>query len=178
MDSGRRPPAAAAIVPRRGRSGIRPDAGDLPDGRAERRIVGARTGRPVFAGGWITGGRVARYREDRSYDRTILGFPQGAEAPGMTLLQAYESRVVADPAGVSTGGGNASRGVAGDLRLRWRSDRSGRGARPPFKPVWRQGRSRGGRAVMSLGPGGALRIHGSCRDGALPVRPVLRAKRE
>ena len=118
-----------------------PNAGSLvraPDGR-------------WFAGGWITGGRVARYRTDRSYDRTILGFPPGAEAPGMTLLQAYESRVVADPAGGRLAAGTL---LGGLLEI---FDYDGapiaRAAVPdPFPPVWRQGRSRGGRAVMSLGP--------------------------
>ncbi|WP_419941010.1 BF3164 family lipoprotein [Candidatus Palauibacter sp.] len=118
-----------------------PNAGSLvhaPDGR-------------WFAGGWITGGRVARYRADRSYDRTIVGFPPEADAPGMTLLQAYESRVVADP-----GGGRLAAGtlLGGLLEI---FDYDGvpiaQAAVPdPFQPVWRQGRSRGGRAVMSLGP--------------------------
>ena len=118
-----------------------PNAGSLvraPDGR-------------WFAGGWISGGRVARYRPDRSYDRTILGFPPGAEAPGMTLLQAYESRVVANPAGGRLAAGTLFGGLLEIL------DYDGtpitQAAVPdPFPPVWRQGRSRGGRAVMSLGP--------------------------
>ena len=104
-----------------------------------------------FAGGWITGGRVARYRADLSYDRTILGFPPRAEAPGMTLLQAYESRVVADPAGSRLAAGTLLGGLLEIL------DYDGapiaQAAVPDaFQPVWRQGRSRGGRAVMSLGP--------------------------
>ena len=118
-----------------------PNAGSLvraPDGR-------------WFSGGWITGGRVARYRADRSYDRTILGFPPGAEAPGMTLLQAYESRVVVNPAGGRLAAGTLLGGLLEIL------DYDGtpvtQAAVPdPFPPVWRQGRSRGGRAVMSLGP--------------------------
>ena len=118
-----------------------PNAGSLvraPDGR-------------WFAGGWITGGRVARYRADRSYDRTILGFPPEAEAPGMTLLQAYESRVVADPAGGRLAAGTL---LGGLLEI---FDYDGtpiaQAAVPdPFPPAWRQGRSRDGRAVMSLGP--------------------------
>lgn len=118
-----------------------PNAGSLvraPDGR-------------WFAGGWITGGRVARYRADRSYDRTILGFPPGVEAPGMTLLQAYESRVVANPAGGRLAAGTLLGGLLEIL------DYDGapvaQAAVPdPFPPVWRQGRSRGGRAVMSMGP--------------------------
>lgn len=104
-----------------------------------------------FAGGWITGGRVARYRADRSYDRTILGFPPGAEAPGMTLLQAYESRVVADP----EGGRLAAGTLLGGLLEIFDYDGApiAQAAVPdPFQPAWRQGRSRGGRAVMSLGP--------------------------
>lgn len=104
-----------------------------------------------FAGGWITGGRVARYRADRSYDRTILGFPPGAEAPGMTLLQAYESRVVADP----DGGRLAAGTLLGGLLEIFDYDGApiAQAAVPdPFRPEWRQGRSRGGRAVMSLGP--------------------------
>ena len=118
-----------------------PNAGSLvraPDGR-------------WFAGGWIAGGRVARYRADRSYDRTILGFPPEVDAPGMTLLQAYESRVVADPAGGRLAAGTLLGGLLEIL------DYDGvpiaQAAVPdPFPPVWRQGRSRGGRAVMSLGP--------------------------
>ena len=118
-----------------------PNAGSLvrvPDGR-------------WFAGGWITGGRVARYRADRRYDRTILGFPAGAEAPGMTLRQAYESRVVADPAG----GRLAAATLLGGLLEIFDYDGASiaQAAVPDaFQPVWRQGRSRGGKAVMSLGP--------------------------
>lgn len=118
-----------------------PNAGSLvrvPDGR-------------WFAGGWITGGRVARYRPNLTYDRTILGFPPGTEAPGMTLLQAYESRVVARPAGGRLAAGTLLGGLLEIL------DYDGapvaQAAVPDaFMPVWRQGRSRGGRAVMSLGP--------------------------
>ena len=94
---------------------------------------------------------MARYRADRSYDHTILGFPPEVEAPGMTLLQAYESRVVADP-----GGGRLAAGtlLGGLLEI---IDYDGvpiaQAAVPdPFPPLWRQGRSRGGRAVMSMGP--------------------------
>lgn len=69
------------------------------DGPNAGSIVRAPDGR-WFAGGWITGGRVARYGEDLTYDRTILGFPAAAgKAPGTTLLQAYESWVVTDPEG-------------------------------------------------------------------------------
>lgn len=118
-----------------------PNAGSLvrvPDGR-------------WFAGGWITDGRVGRFRADRSYDRTIVGFPPEAEAPGMTLLQAYESRVVADPAGNRLA---AATLLAGLLEI---FDYDGaaitQAATPdPFPPAWVQGRSRGGRAVMSVGP--------------------------
>ncbi|MYG20725.1 MAG: hypothetical protein F4208_14485, partial [Gemmatimonadales bacterium] len=76
---------AGAVVAPQTHSMDGPNAGSLvrvPDGR-------------WFAGGWITDGRVGRFHADRSYDRTIVGFPPEAEAPGMTLLQAYESRVVA-----------------------------------------------------------------------------------
>lgn len=118
-----------------------PNAGSLvrvPDGR-------------WFAGGWITDGRVARFHADRSYDRTIVAFPPEAEAPGMTLLQAYESRVVADPAGDRLA---AATLLAGLLEI---FDYDGamvtRAAVPDaFPPSWVQGRSRGGRAVMSVGP--------------------------
>lgn len=104
-----------------------------------------------FAGGWITDGRVGRFHADRSYDRTIVGFPPEAEAPGMTLLQAYESRVVADPAGDRLA---AATLLAGRLEI---FDYDGattvRAAVPDaFPPSWVQGRSRGGRAVMSVGP--------------------------
>ncbi|WP_419940994.1 BF3164 family lipoprotein [Candidatus Palauibacter sp.] len=117
-----------------------PNAGSLvrvPDGR-------------WFGGGWITEGRIARYHADRSYDRTILGLPPDAEAPGMTLLQAYESRVVADPAGDRLA---ASTLLGGLLEI---FDYDGvviaRPAVPdPFHPSWDQGRSRGGKAVMSVG---------------------------
>ena len=117
-----------------------PNAGSLvrvPDGR-------------WFAGGWITEGRIARYHADRSYDRTILGFPPDAEAPGMTLLQAYESRVVADPAGHRL----AAATLLGGLLEIFDYDGvpTARAAVPdPFPPSWVQGRSRGGRAVMSVG---------------------------
>lgn len=119
-----------------------PNAGSLvraPDGR-------------WFAGGWITGGRVARYGADLQYDRTILGFPVVAgDAPGTTLLQAYESWVVADPAG---GRLAAATRLGGLLEI---VDYNGAPmAHPavpePFQPVWRQGRSRSGRAVMSIDP--------------------------
>ena len=104
-----------------------------------------------FAGGWITDGRVGRFHADRSYDRTIVGFPPEAEAPGMTLLQAYESRVVADPAGDRLASATL---LAGLLEI---FDYDGamiaQAAVPnPFPPSWSQGRSRGGRAVMSVGP--------------------------
>ena len=118
-----------------------PNAGSLirvPDGR-------------WFAGGWITDGRVGRFRADRSYDRTIVGFPPEAEAPGMTLPQAYESRVVADPAGNRLA---AATLLAGLLEI---FDYDGativQAAVPnPFPPSWSQGRSRGGRPVMSVSP--------------------------
>lgn len=104
-----------------------------------------------FAGGWITGGRVARYRADRSYDRTILGFPPEVEAPGMTLLQAYESRVVANPAGHRLAAGTLLGGLL-DI-IDYDGTLIAQAAVPGgFQPVWRQGRSRDGRAVMSLGP--------------------------
>ena len=104
-----------------------------------------------FAGGWITDGRVARFRADRSYDRTIVGFPPEAEAPGMTLLQAYESRVVADPAGHRL----AAATLLGSLLEVFDYDGTtiAQAAVPDsFPPSWVQGRSRGGRAVMSVGP--------------------------
>ena len=119
------------------------------DGPTVGSLVRAPDGR-WFAGGWITDGRVARYHPDRSYDRTIVGFPpEAAAAPGMTLLQAYESRVVADPAG---GRLAAATGLAGLLEV---FDFDGvpvaRAAVPdPFPPTWTQGRSRSGRAVMSM----------------------------
>ncbi|WP_423924501.1 BF3164 family lipoprotein [Candidatus Palauibacter sp.] len=119
-----------------------PNAGSLvraPDGR-------------WFAGGWITEGRVARYNADRSYDRTIVGFPpEAAEAPGMTLLQAYESWVVADPGG----GRLAAATLFGGLLEIFDYDGIpiARAAVPdPFQPAWVQGRSRNGRAVMAVGP--------------------------
>lgn len=105
-----------------------------------------------FAGGWITDGRVGRYHADRSYDRTIVGFPpEVMEAPGTTLLQAYESWVVADPGGERLA---AATLLGGLLEI---FDHDGRpiaqAAVPdPFQPVWAQGRSRGGRAVMAIGP--------------------------
>ncbi len=118
-----------------------PNAGSLvriPDGR-------------WFAGGWITDGRVARFRADRSYDRTIVGFPPEAEAPGMTLLQAYESRVVADPAGDRLA---AATLLAGLLEIFDYDGATIAQAAVPssFPPAWAQGRSSGGRAVMSVNP--------------------------
>ncbi|WP_420462943.1 BF3164 family lipoprotein [Candidatus Palauibacter sp.] len=119
-----------------------PNAGSLvrvPDGR-------------WFAGGWVTGGRVARYDAERSFDRTIVGFPpEAGEAPGSTLLQAYESRVVADPAGDRL----AAATLLGGLLEIFDSDGEviAHAAVPdPFQPSWEQGRSREGRAVMSVGP--------------------------
>lgn len=117
-----------------------PNAGSLvrvPDGR-------------WFAGGWIREGRVASYHPDRSYDRTILGFPPEAEAPGMTLAQAYESRVVADPEGRRLA---AATLLGGLLEI---FDDEGvpiaRAAVPnPFRPSFAQGRSRSDKAVMSVG---------------------------
>ncbi len=117
-----------------------PNAGSLvriPDGR-------------WFAGGWITGGRVGRYHVDRSYDRTILGFPSDASAPGMTLPQAYESRVVAHP----EGGRLAAATLLGGLLEIFDDDGAAiaRAAVPdPFRPSWVQGRSRSDKAVMSVG---------------------------
>ncbi len=119
-----------------------PNAGSLvraPDG-------------PWFAGGWITDGRVARYRADRTYDRTIVGFPpEAGEAPGMTLLQAYESWVVVHP----EGGRLAAATLFGGLLEIF--DYDGRliakAAVPdPFQPTWLQGRSLSGKAVMSRSP--------------------------
>lgn len=131
--------AGAAVAPQT-LSMDGPNAGSLvrvPDGR-------------WFAGGWITDGRIARYHADRSYDRTILGFPPDAEAPGMTLLQAYESRVAADPAGDRL----AAATLLGGLLEIFDDDGAtiAQAAVPdPFQPSWVQGRSRGGRAVMSVG---------------------------
>ena len=117
-----------------------PNAGSLvrvPDGR-------------WFAGGWITEGRVGRYQADRSYDRTIVGFPPEAEAPGMTLQQAYESRVVADP----EGGRLAAATILGGLLeiFDYEGVPIARAAVPdPFHPSFVQGRSRADKAVMSVG---------------------------
>ena len=103
-----------------------------------------------FAGGRIIGGRVARYRADRRYDRTIVGFPPEApEAPGMTLPQAYESWVVVHPAG----GRLAAATLAGGLLEIFDYDGGliARAAVPdPFQPAWAQGRSVSGRAVMAV----------------------------
>lgn len=116
-----------------------PNAGSLvrvPDGR-------------WFAGGWITEGRVGRYHADRSYDRTILGFPPEAEAPGMTLPQAYESRVVADPGG----GRLAAATLLGGLMEIFDYDgvSIAQAAVPDsFHPSFTQGRSRAERPVMSV----------------------------
>lgn len=103
-----------------------------------------------FAAGWIADGRVARYHADRSPDRTILGFPPDAEAPGMTLAQAYESRIVVDPAG----GRLAAATLLGGVLEIFGYDGAplARAAVPdPFHPSWIQGTSRGGKAVMSAG---------------------------
>ena len=118
-----------------------PNAGSLvrvPDGR-------------WFGGGVITEGRVGRYHADRSYDQTILGLPSDVTAPGMTLLQAYESRVVADPAGDRLAAATLLGGLLDIF------DYDGVViARAPvpdaFHPSWKQGRSRRGKAVMSVGP--------------------------
>lgn len=105
-----------------------------------------------FAGGWITDGRIGRYHADRSYDRTILGFPPDVvDVPGTTLLQAYESWVVADPEGERLA---AATLLGGLLEI---FDHDGvpiaRAAVPePFQPAWAQGRSRNGRAVMAVSP--------------------------
>lgn len=119
-----------------------PNAGSLvraPDGR-------------WFAGGWITAGRIARYHADLSYDCTIVTFPAEAPpAPGMTRLQAYESWVVADPAG----GRLAAATLLGGLLEVFDYNGGPIAAAEvpdPFQPVWNQGRSRSGRAVMSVGP--------------------------
>lgn len=119
-----------------------PNAGSLVRGRGGR----------WFSGGWVTDGRVARFHEDLVYDRTIVGFPpEAAEAPGTALPQAYESKVVADPAG----GRLAVATVLGGLLEI--VDHDGvpvaRAHVPdPFQPAWAQGRSRSGRAVMSVSP--------------------------
>ncbi|WP_428104000.1 hypothetical protein [Candidatus Palauibacter sp.] len=105
-----------------------------------------------FAGGWITDGRIGRYHADRSYDRTILGFPPDVvDVPGTTLPQAYESWVVADPEGERLA---AATLLGGLLEI---FDHDGvpiaRAAVPePFRPAWAQGRSRNGRAVMAVSP--------------------------
>ena len=69
----------------------------------------------------------------------------------MTLLQAYESRAVADPAGSSL---VAATLLGGLLEIMDYDGAPIAQAAVPhaFQPVWRQGRSRGGRAVTSLGP--------------------------
>ncbi len=107
---------------------------------------------PWFAGGRITGGRVARYRADRSYDRTIVGLPPEApEAPGLTLPQAYESWVVVHPAG----GRLAAATLLGGLLEIFDYDGGliARAAVPdPFQPAWTQGRSVSGKAVMAVSP--------------------------
>lgn len=114
-------------------------------------LVRAPDGR-WFAGGWITDGRVARHNEDLTYDRTIVGFPASTEeAPGTTLPQAYESWVVADPAG----GRLAAATLLGGLLEIF--DYEGRAITraevpEPFQPVWAQGRSRSGRGVMAVSP--------------------------
>lgn len=113
-------------------------------------LVRAREG-SWFAGGWITDGRVGRYNEDWSYDRTIVGFPpEAGEASGTTLQQAYESRVVADPAHDRLAAATHFGGLldifdneGGLLAQAAVPDR--------FQPAWAQGRSRSGRAVMSAG---------------------------
>ncbi|WP_423925895.1 BF3164 family lipoprotein [Candidatus Palauibacter sp.] len=131
-------------------SGVTPETVRM-DGPNAGALVRASDG-TWFAGGWITGGRVARYHADRRYDRTIVGFPAGlVEAPGMTLLQAYESWVVADPAG----GRLATATLLGGLLEIFDHDGGliAQAAVPdPFQPVWAQGRSRSGRAVMAVGP--------------------------
>lgn len=105
-----------------------------------------------FAGGWITEGRIGRFHADRGYDQTILGFPpDAAEAPESTLRQAYESWVVADPEGERLAAATLLGGLLDIF------DHDGvplaRAAVPdPFQPVWAQGRSRNGRAVMAIGP--------------------------
>ena len=100
-----------------------------------------------FAGGRIMGGRVARYRADRSYDRTIVGFPPEApEVPGMTLPQAYESWVAVHPAGDRL----AAATLMGGLLEIFDYDGGliARAAVPdPFQPAWAQKRSVSGRAV-------------------------------
>ena len=121
------------------------------DGPNAGSLVRAWDGR-WFAGGWITVGRVARYHADLSHDRTIVGFPAEAlSAPGMTRRQAYESWVVADPAGERLA---AATLLGGLLEV---FDYNGgliaaAEVPDPFQPVWNQGRSRSGRAVMSVGP--------------------------
>ncbi len=119
-----------------------PNAGSMvrvPDGR-------------WFAGGWITEGRVARYHEDLEFDRTIVGFPQEAgEAPGITLFQAYESWIVADPDGGRLAAGTL---LGGLLEI---FDYDGvvlaeAEVPDPFQPAWLQGRSVSGKPLMSVGP--------------------------
>ena len=69
----------------------------------------------------------------------------------MTLLQAYESRVVADPAGDRLA---AATLLAGLLEIFDYDGATIAQAAVPnsFPPSWVQGRSSGGRAVMSVGP--------------------------
>ncbi|WP_420632546.1 BF3164 family lipoprotein [Candidatus Palauibacter sp.] len=130
-------------------TGVTPETFRM-DGPNAGALVRASDGR-WFAGGWITGGRVARYHADRSYDRTIVGLPTDlVEAPGTTLLQAYESWVVADPAG----GRLAAATLLGGLLEIFDHDGAliAQAAVPdPFQPMWAQGRSRSGRAVMAVG---------------------------
>ena len=129
----------------------------LMDGPNAGALVRASDG-TWFAGGWITGGRVGRYHADRNYDRTIVGLPPDVvEAPGTTLLQAYESWVVADPAQEHL----AAATLLGGLLEIFDHDgvRIAKAAVPdPFQPVWAQGRSRNGKAVMALGPERAVRL--------------------
>ena len=175
MDSGWRPSALDAAVARTSWKQARwlprrpfridgPNAGSLvrvPDGR-------------WFAGGWITDGRVARFRADRSYDRTIVGFPPDAEAPGMTLLQAYESRVVADPAGDRLAAATLLAGLLEIFDYDGAAiNRSGSRTQPLSARVGTGAIPR--RARRDVGRSrDALRVHGSGGDAALPVRPLLR----
>ena len=122
----------------------------LMDGPNAGALVRASDGK-WFSGGWIRGGRVGRYHADRSYDAPSWASARHHGGAGNDAPAGVRELGRGRSGGRASGGSDASGRTARDL------DHDGvriaKAAVPdPFQPAWAQGRSRGGKAVMAVGP--------------------------